>query len=707
VDATRPTVEARDAMTQQSTLLPGYRDFVPIARSGSSEIYRAQQDGLERPVAVKVLLLDDHEAVARFQREIAITVQLGRQHPHIVTVIDTGITATGRPCIVMEYYDQGSIHDRLKAYGPLPWEEVRAIGIVLADALSFAHRHGVLHRDVKPQNILVLPTSYVVADFGIARPIDAARTTSVEWFSLRHASPEALDGRPPSVADDIWSIGSTLFTLLDGRPPFSSDDDAEDTALAYMRRVRTEPPRPLLRPDVPPGLTAIIDRCLARPASHRYPDAATLHEALVAFPQAPPVLETTQSTEPGFVAVSAAAYLAGTTGPTAGGPPRWVPPPAPVALAPPIPVRAQPRRRRPFLVPAVLAALGVLACIGVVTALLATLEPFAARDQGSGALGVARTTATGTPGPSAESRPSPTAAPAALVFQGHADTVLCVAFSPDGTTVASGSADTTVRFSNPVDAAARGGPLTGHTSSVSGVAFSPDGKVLASAGSGGDERSVRLWNVAGRGSIGRLTGHLDSVYDVAFSPDGTILATASADRTVRLWNPSTRKQVANLTGHAGVVRAVAFSPDGRILASAGADGTVRLWDVRRRTAMATLRAGDEVNAVAFSPDGRTLASGGRESSVRLWDVAGRRQRGGIDIESASTGWVRSLAFSPDGRLLAAGSVDSRIRIWNAGSGELVHELTGHGNSVNDLAFVPRSGLILASAGDYTVRFWTL
>src|SRR5690606_1233079 len=121
--------------------------------------------------------------------------------------------------------------------------EVLSVGTVVADALSFAHRHGVLHRDVKPQNILVLPTSYVVADFGIARPIDAARTTPVEWFSFRHASPEVLDGQPPAVADDIWSVGSTLFTLLDGAPPFATGVEAEDTALAYMRRVRTEPPR--------------------------------------------------------------------------------------------------------------------------------------------------------------------------------------------------------------------------------------------------------------------------------------------------------------------------------------------------------------------------------------------------------------------------------------------------------------------------------
>jgi uncharacterized caspase-like protein len=315
------------------------------------------------------------------------------------------------------------------------------------------------------------------------------------------------------------------------------------------------------------------------------------------------------------------------------------------------------------------------------------------------------------PTPSGGARPGQSTIPTpnALVFQGHSDTVLSVAFSPDGKTVASGSADSTVRFIDPLNANATGAPITGHIGPVSAVKFSPDGEMLATAGSGGDERTVRLWNVRDRGVIGRLTGHLDSVMDVAFSPDGTMLATASADATVRLWSLGSRRQIASLSGHAGPVRAVAFSPDGKLLASAGADGTARLWDVERRASIANLKATDEVNAVAFSPDGKLLASGGRENTVRLWDVDTRRAKGAIDIVSSTSGWVRSLAFSPDGRALAAGSVDNRIRIWDAAGGDLLVELTGHANSVNGIAFRQSPGpeLLLASAGDRTVRLWNL
>ncbi|PRY37362.1 serine/threonine-protein kinase [Umezawaea tangerina] len=269
------------ATTRSGIALAGYSDFRMVAQGGEGTVYRARQDGLGRDVAVKVLAAADDATLARFRRELEITVRLGRQHPHIVTVLDTGVVQ-GRPCIVMEFHDLGSLHDRLLARGPLPVADVVAAGIAVADALAFAHGQGVLHRDVKPQNVLVLPTSYVLADFGIARAVDAGHSASLQLVSYRHAAPQMVDGEKPAATDDVWSLGSTLFTLLDGKPPFSSADPDEDTMLAYLGRVRSAPPRPLRRTDVPPDLLAVVDRCLRKAREDRFPDAASLRAALAA-----------------------------------------------------------------------------------------------------------------------------------------------------------------------------------------------------------------------------------------------------------------------------------------------------------------------------------------------------------------------------------------------------------------------------------------
>ncbi|WP_051769007.1 serine/threonine-protein kinase [Lentzea albidocapillata] len=273
---------AQSAAQAPGIALPGFSAFRVIAQGGEGTIYRARQDGLGRDVAVKVLQVTDPATVARFRRELAITVELGRQHPHIVTVLDTGTLPDGRPCIVMEFYERGSLHDRLRAMGPLPVPDVVAAGIAVADALAFAHGQGILHRDVKPQNVLVLPTSYVLADFGIARGADAGHSASLQMVSYRHAAPQMLEGATPSFADDVWSLGSTLFTLLEGKPPFASDNPDEDTLLSYVGRVSSGEPRPLTRFDVPAWLAAVIERCLRKDRAERFGSALELRDALTA-----------------------------------------------------------------------------------------------------------------------------------------------------------------------------------------------------------------------------------------------------------------------------------------------------------------------------------------------------------------------------------------------------------------------------------------
>ncbi|MDF9716337.1 serine/threonine-protein kinase, partial [Nocardioides sp. ChNu-99] len=280
--AWRPPASPARPPTAEPEDVPGYVELTEVGRGGDSVVYRGRQVSPHRVVAIKVLGTDDPTRAARFRREVEITIELGRQHPNIVNLLDVGTTGAGRPYLVMDFVEAGTVHDRLRAHGPLPVHEVVELGYVLADALAFAHERGVLHRDVKPQNVLVLPTSWVLADFGIARMAGSEHTSSVETFTYRHAAPQVLDGLKPSRADDLWSLGSTLFTLLDGRPPFASDDPDEDSALAYIRRARTEPHRTLEVPGAE-RLAGIIDRCLAKPTEERWATAGELRDALGAL----------------------------------------------------------------------------------------------------------------------------------------------------------------------------------------------------------------------------------------------------------------------------------------------------------------------------------------------------------------------------------------------------------------------------------------
>ena len=300
----------------------------------------------------------------------------------------------------------------------------------------------------------------------------------------------------------------------------------------------------------------------------------------------------------------------------------------------------------------------------------------------------------------------------------HADAVGTVAFSPDGHTLASGSFDHTVRLwslADPAHPTPLGAPLTGHTNAVASVAFSPDGHTLAS---GSLDHTIRLWSLTDpmhAGPLGQpLQGHTSTVQSVAFSPDGHTLASGSADATVRLWNLDT---AVPLQGHTDTVFSVAFSPDGHTLASGSADATVRLWNITDPAHPDPLGPplpghSSAVTSVAFSPDGHTLASGSFDKTIRLWNLTDPLHAGPLGQPLAGhTDIVTGVAFSSGGHTLASGSLDYTVRLWNLTDamhpGPLGQPLRGHTNAVFSVAF-SRDGHTLASgSADASVRLWNL
>ena len=255
--------------------IPGVGDAAVIASGGSALVYEALSGTGER-LAVKVLRgIHGSEVTRRFDREITAGERL-EGHPHIMRILHSGFTSADEPYLVMPLYPAGSLNDELEHTGAFPLHRATGDVAMVADALEFAHQRGVLHRDIKPGNIMrANDGSIVVTDFGIARVVDAGITSATIGASTPlYAAPEVLAENEASVRSEIYGLGALLYALLAGRASFSGSDNI----WATMNRIRTETPPPIL--GVPAPVMRVIEQAMAKRPADRPASAQHFRENL-------------------------------------------------------------------------------------------------------------------------------------------------------------------------------------------------------------------------------------------------------------------------------------------------------------------------------------------------------------------------------------------------------------------------------------------
>jgi WD40 repeat protein len=286
-------------------------------------------------------------------------------------------------------------------------------------------------------------------------------------------------------------------------------------------------------------------------------------------------------------------------------------------------------------------------------------------------------------------------------FTGHEGGVKTIAYSPDGKFLLSGGEDQTLKLWD-VASGKELRTFIGHRDAVTSVAFSPDGRLAVS---GSSDSTLRLWEVASGHELQTTESLGWKVTSVAFSPDGKFVASAADDSQVKLWALPKLERMRTFTGHGWRVTSVAFSPDGNFSLSGSEDDSLKLWDVAKGQEVRSFRNGlANVTCVAFSPDGRFGLSGGRDKAVKLWNLTNGRE---VQRFEGHRQPVRSVAFTRDGRFAISASEDGTIKVWDLGTGKEFRTFSGHTATVTGIAMSPDGHNFASSSADGSVRIWQL
>ncbi|GAA2154814.1 hypothetical protein GCM10009760_54090 [Kitasatospora kazusensis] len=642
-----------------------------LGAGGMGQVYLASSPG-GRKVAVKVIrpeLADTPQFRTRFVREVDAARQVGGFHT--AQVVDADPDAPS-PWLATAYIPGPTLQQVVTTHGPLTPDAVLRLGAGLAEGLTAIHRCGLVHRDLKPGNVIIADDGPRIIDFGIARAVDASSLTATGSVigTYAYMSPEQIRADRADAASDVFALGAVLAFAATGSSPFDAP-----TLLTVVQRILDEPPA---LDGLDGELRRILESCLAKDPADR-PAVAGLPARFAGAPAGsapvrPPGPEHTvvltparptpphspvQQPRPATVAdlgtpPGADPYGATRTGPV---------PAAFAAPVPPAPGPATGRVSRRTLIFGGLAA-ATAAAVGA-TVLLRQTGVLGQDDALHGPDGIdalafgpdGRTVAAAGPDgtiwrwdpstrhgtvtridiphyeqPGVFNRDLTVLARAdenkvqlydvatgrvtgtftgAASFQFQDGYFDSVDLSPDGRTLAASSPKGLYVWEVP-----SGRTLAVHEDSKSGpTAFGPDGGLLAA----GDPLQLRRL-LADQVVTTVAVGPQKASKLAEFSPDGQLLAVVLVDYTVLLWNAATHQAIATLDRHKAAIQALAFHPGSRLLASADQDGTALLWDTASGSATTAFTGHGPVQALAFSPDGKTLAVGVRSGSVHLWPV---------------------------------------------------------------------------------------
>ncbi|MFO0808107.1 MAG: serine/threonine-protein kinase [Gemmataceae bacterium] len=674
----KPVPETSDSLLR---MVRDYEHLAEIARGGMGVVYRAKQISLNRVVALKMILsgqLASEQDVARFRAEAEAAA--GLDHPNILPVYEVGMH-NGRPFFSMKYVEGGSF-----AGDRRPLRERVATLVKVARAVHFAHQNGILHRDLKPGNVLLDAdgTPYVT-DFGLAKRVEGesglTQTGAVVGTPAYMPPEQAAATKKMTTAADVYALGAILYEMLTGRPPFIGA-----SPLDTLRQVLEKEPDP---PDGDRDLATVALKCLEKEPAKRYGSAEALADELEHWLRGEPV----QARPAGRIER----------------------------------VRKWARRR-----PALAALIGLAACALVATSVLLWQTLTSLRDA-RWHLYVSRITLAqrelGDNNFVRAAQLLEACPPDSRAWEWHLlagqvhqeslsvkprlQDVYGVAWPVNGRFVA------VLGFFR-VPLVALLDPTSGATvrtldapqvkvSTRPVFAVGPDG------GSVGAAFGPEIWVWDSSGPLRHtLSGNGGDVYGLTFDATGRRLAAAYADGAVRLYDVTDGGLLRTIAGHAGAVDAVAFRPDGRQLASVGADGTIQLQNLDGNGPPQVLEKrvpapGHEPGArlVAYSPDGRRLAAVDAWA-VNLFDGGTGRfeQTLRFGDRQPAVHLLSDLCFSPDGRWLAAASNSGHtIAIWDVAAGTFAGYCRGHDSAVKSVAFSPDGTRLASTSFDKTVRFW--